>query len=379
MIFVDRQGALDRALDQLAAQQVIALDTEADSLHSYFDKTCLVQFSTPDEDFVIDPLAKLDLSRLGEILANPSINKILHGADYDVRILQRDFGYLITNLTDTMICAQLLGYDAFGLAALLEKHFNVKLDKVHQRADWAMRPLPPDMLGYAAMDTHYLIPLAALLREDLEKRGRWEWAREEFARLEAVRFRETDSEAEVWRKLKNIGALDRRSLAVLRDLHNWRDGLARAADRPPFKIIGNDALVDIAREKPRTKEELSALKSVSRPHAAKHGATIVRIVLAALEAPESTLPERGESKAWIRDRALEGRIDRLKRVRDIVARDLALDPGILAPRHVLTAVATIEPQGLADFNAVPAMREWQKGLLGEAFLAVTRKDKQLSL
>src|SRR5213075_986016 len=254
-------------------------------------------------------------------------------------------------------------YEAFGLAALLERHFGVKLNKVHQRADWSMRPLSPDMLEYAALDTHYLIALADRLREELKELGRWEWAQEEFARLESVRYRESE-EQEPWRRLKNLGALDRRSLAIVRDLHAWRDTLARDADKPPFKIIGNDTIIEIARQKPETREDLAKMKGVSRYHSDRFGREIVRIVRAALELDEASLPEKNEPKAWIRDRVLDARVNRMKTARDRIAKELKIDPAILAPRHVLTAVATS-----GSLDDAGAMREWQKRILGDALLA----------
>ena len=366
MKWIDRQEALQPALERIAAEQVVAIDTEADSLHSYFDKVCLVQISIPGEDFIIDPLARVDLAKFGEILGNPSINKVFHGGDYDLRIMNRDFGFVVKNLVDTSIAAQLLGYPAFGLAALLDRHFGVKLNKVHQRADWSMRPLPPDMLAYASMDTHYLTALADKLREELVALGRWEWALEEFTRLEAVRYREADEDAEPWRKLKSISGLDRRSLAILRDLHHWRDSLARKADRPPFKIIGNDSIIEIAKEKPQTTRELEAVKSVARYHSDRYGRDLLQIVRRALEIAEDELPEKNEPRPWIRDRALESRIERLKKVRDRFAAELKIDPAMLGPRHVLTSVAT---SGTLD---VPAMREWQKRVIGEALLGALK-------
>src|SRR3954451_11927981 len=179
MKWIAKQQAFDEMIDRIVTQPVIAVDTEADSLHSYFDKVCLIQISVPGEDLVVDPLRKLDLRRFGEVLADRGIVKILHGADYDLRILNRDFGFTPANLIDTMICAQLLGYEAIGLAALLERHFALKLDKSHQRADWAQRPLPRDMLAYATTDTRHLVELADKLRAELEALGRWEWALEE--------------------------------------------------------------------------------------------------------------------------------------------------------------------------------------------------------
>jgi ribonuclease D len=371
MKWIDRQDALDAALEQLAAQQEIAVDTEADSLHSYFDKVCLIQISVPGEDLIVDPLANVDLNRFGGLLANPAITKVFHGGDYDLRIMHRDFGFVVRNLIDTSICAQLLGYEAIGLAALLERHFGIKLNKTHQRADWSMRPLPPDMLDYAATDTHHLAALAANLREELAALGRWEWALEEFARLETVRYREADDDVEPWRKVKNIGGLDRRSLAVVRELYEWRDKLARKADRPPFKILGNDAIVEIAKVKPASPRELADVKPLSRYHSERFGRELVQMVRRVLEIPEAELPEKNAPKPWIRDKALEARIDRLKRVRDRTAKELKIDPSVLAPRHVLAGVAT---NGALD---VPAMREWQKQVIGSALLAALEPERKL--
>lgn len=362
MIFIDKQPAFDRAMDDVREHAELAVDTEADSLHSYFDKVCLIQMSIPDQDLIVDPLAKIDLAKFGETLADRNVTKVLHGADYDLRILHRDFNFTIANLIDTSICAQLLGYEAFGLAALLERHFGLKVDKSHQRADWAMRPLTPDMLDYAAMDTRYLIALARKLRDELMALSRWEWALEEFARLEQVRFTERDEDDEPFRRLKGLGALDRRSLAIVRALHMWRDGLARAADRPPFKVIGNDAIMEIAKGKAASIDALKEIKAVSQYHRNRYGKDIVHIVRDALAIDEAGLPEKAESKAWQRDKEVEARVNKLKTVRDRIAKELKVDVSVLAPRHVLTAVATNRSLD------VPAMREWQKRVLGDALL-----------
>jgi ribonuclease D len=372
MKWIDRQDALDEVLHRVGAHDQIAIDTEADSLHSYFDKVCLIQISIPNEDLVVDPLNGISLKTFGEILGNPSVTKVFHGGDYDLRIMNRDFGFTVRNLIDTSVCAQLLGYEGIGLAALLDRHFGVKVNKAHQRADWSMRPLPPDMLEYAAMDTHYLVALAAKLREELEALGRWEWAVEEFSRMESIRFREaSDEDPEPWRKVKNIGALDRRSLAIVRDLYAWRDALARKADRPPFKVLGNDSLVDIAKEKPATVRDLAQIKTVARYHSDRYGRDLAGIVRRALEIPEAELPDKNEPKPWIRDKSVESKIDRLKRVRDKYARELKIDGSVLAPRHILASIAT------SNTLDVPAMREWQKQLMGEDLLKQLEGDKKL--
>ena len=360
MIWIDTQDVFDAAMKRVAAQPEVGVDTEADSLHSYFDKVCLIQISIPGEDLIIDPLRKLDLSAFGEMLANERITKVLHGADYDLRILNRDFNFTIANVIDTMICAQLLGYDAIGLAALLERYFALTVDKTHQRADWAVRPLPRVMLEYAASDTRHLIALAGRMREELIALGRWEWAEEEFARLEMIRFAEKDQNGEGFRRLKGINALDRRSLAIARALYDWRDELARAADRPPFKIFGNDVIIEVARAKAADAEGLNGVKALSPSHRRRYEREILRRVRQALALPEEMLPEKGEARQWPRDKALEARISRLKVVCDKKAKELKLDPGVLAPRHVLTAIATS-----GNLDQVPAMRDWQRRVLGD--------------
>jgi ribonuclease D len=365
MIFIDQQQPFDAAMQRAASQPVVAVDTEADSLHSYFDKVCLIQMSIPGEDVIIDPLRKLDLAPFGGLLADRHVQKVLHGADYDLRILNRDFGYTIANLVDTSICAQLLGYEGIGLAALLERHFGVQLDKSHQRADWAMRPLPRNMLEYAATDTRYLIALAEKLRAELEALGRWDWAVEEFGRLENVRFEKEETE-EPFRRMKGLGGLDRRTLAVVQRLYDHRDALARKADRPPFKIFSNEIILETARVRPTTPAELEQVKSLPPSQRPRFGRDILRIVREAMALDEAALPQKPESKPWTRDKALETRVNRLKAARDKVVKELKIDPAVLAPRHVLTAVAEA---GTLD---VPAMREWQKRVVGDALLAALK-------
>jgi ribonuclease D len=365
MNWIDNQRALDEALRRVAAQAQVAVDTEADSLHSYFDKVCLIQISIPGEEMIIDPLVGLDLSAFGAILADASTTKVLHGGDYDLRILNRDFGFTASNVIDTMICAQLLGYEGIGLAALLERYFAIIVDKSHQRADWAQRPLPRVMLEYASSDTRHLLELASKMHEELMVLGRWEWAVEEFSRLEAVRFTGREDNGEGFRRLKGISGFDRRSLAVARALYDWREEMARNADRPPFKIFGNDIIIQVARAKASTPDALAEIKALPFALRRRYGREMVRRVRQALDLPDEMLPEKGDARPWNRDREVENRVTRLKTIRDRKAKELKLDPGVLAPRHVLTAIATTR-----DLAQVPAMREWQKRVLGEELIRV---------
>lgn len=361
---------LATAVERIGEAPTIAVDTEADSLHSYFDKVCLIQISIPGEDYLIDPLAKIDLAPLGAVLSDPASRKVLHGADYDVRILQRDFGILILNLTDTMICAQILGYEAMGLAALLKRHFDLDVDKAHQRADWAMRPLPSDMLRYAVLDTHYLDRLAAKLRDELLALGRWEWAEEEFGRLEAVRYEENERDQEAYRKIKGSSKLTRRGLAILRLLYWWRDQVAQRLDRPPFKVIGNEALVSIATDHPRNLQQLAGAMGVAPIHVRKYGEELLAIVERALAIHDDELPEKMQPKPWLRDKEIERTVDALKAARDSVAASLKISPSVLAPRHVLVSVASQKPATLDELSSIPAMREWQKKVLGPSLMEV---------
>ncbi|HXI13689.1 MAG TPA: ribonuclease D [Thermoanaerobaculia bacterium] len=365
MKWIASQESLNELASELEPASIVAFDTEADSLHSYYDKVCLIQISAGADDYVVDPLTKIDLTRLGEILSNPAVTKVFHGADYDLRILRRDFGFSVVNFVDTMVCAQLLGYESFGLSALLKQHFNVDADKSHQRADWSMRPLTSQMLAYATMDTHYLIELQAQLREKLEALGRWDWAVEEFGRMESIKFREAEEKEEGFRRIKGSNRLDRRGLAALSLLHDWRDGLARKSDRPPFKIIGNEAMLEISRALPTNIESLKSVKAVAPYHTSRFGREILSMMSKARGLDESELPARADSKGWVRDKNLERRLEKLKKVRDEVAESLKIEQSLLAPKHVLTSIAELDPKQLDDLDAVPSLRRWQKSVMGE--------------
>lgn len=369
MKWIDTPAGLERAAEAMKASERVAIDTEADSLHSYFDKTCLIQVTAGGEDWIIDPLRRMALDPLRQLLEDPAKQKVLHGADYDLRILQRDFGIRIRNIFDTMIAAQLLGYESFGLAALLQRFFGVEVDKKHQRADWAQRPLPPELLAYAASDTHYLAELASKLEAELREKDRWSWAEEEFTRLEEIEWREPEPVEEGFRRMKKIAKLAPRALGVLSRLWDWRDAQARAADKPAFRILQNETMIEIAERMPSSAEELASIRGFSPWHQRKCSREVLRIVEEVRGLPESELPSRVQPKQWLRDAALERRIDKLRAVRDRIAGDLGLDPGILAPRHVLASVAQLAPLSVEQLEEIPALRRWQRGLLGEAMVA----------
>jgi len=319
-----------RALVEGVDHGPLALDTEADSLHNYPDKVCLIQLHAGGAGYLIDPLAGFDLSPLAPLLGDPELPKILHGADYDLRVLHRDFGFEVRGLFDTMIAARLVGETSFGLAALLERHFGVGLDKRYQRADWARRPLPSAMARYAALDTLYLQPLAERLERELRRLGRKAWADEEFRRLEGVRWRD-EPDPEAYRRIKGAAALGRRGLAALRELAARRESEARRRGRPPFKVLGNDALVRLAGALPE--QDLPELRLRRRP---RHGP------------------------------GHDGRLRRLCRERDALAASLGLEPAVLAAKPVLEEVLLCLERGEQP-GTVPDLRRWQAELLRPAF------------
>jgi len=252
---VDSYVAQPEALAELiaAVRRVprIAVDTEAASFHRYRDRIYLIQISTADRTALIDPLAVTDLSPVGAVLADPGIEKTFHDADYDLRVLDRDYAFRAARLFDTRIAAQLAGEPAIGLAALLEKYAGVKLAKEHQKADWSQRPLPPPMLAYAAEDTRHLLALRDALEQRLRELARLEWAREEFTRLEGLRWTGVaEGDADGYLRVKGAKGLQPRALGVFRELHRWRETVAERDDKAPFRVIGNDSLLAISKATP---------------------------------------------------------------------------------------------------------------------------------
>src|SRR2546425_8453921 len=256
MMHIRTDAALAEVVAALRREPLVAADTEAASFHRYRDRIFLVQLSSPRQTAIIDPLAVHDLAPVGELLADPQVEKIFHDADYDLRILDRDYGFHARRLCDTRIAAQLAGERAVGLAALLDKHLGVKLSKEHQKADWSRRPLPPAMLEYAAADTRHLPALREALRARLVALGRLAWAEEEFARLEALRWTGSGDGADAYLRVKGAKALAPRQLATLRELYRWREEVGARADTATFRIIGDDALLAGSQALPETHEAL---------------------------------------------------------------------------------------------------------------------------
>ena len=369
--YIDTPEQIELFLDDITGVRELALDTEGASFHRFIDRIYLLQITTRERSAVIDPIPLGKPERLGTLLEDPAVEVVLHDADYDLRLLHQDYGWHVRNIFDTRIAAQLLGIKSFGLAALLEQFFGVQLDKKHQRADWSLRPLTQGMLDYAAQDTRYLLDLRDELRSRLEKLGRLEWAREEFDRLEGTKWDDED-ESQNFLRIKGARDLNRRELALLRELVPWRDGVARELDRATFRVMGNEVLLDIARTAPKTAQQLAGLKGMPRGILERGGAAILSAVTRGLEVAEEHLPKFPRAPKWEREEDFEANVTKLKAVRDAAAVRLSLDPGVLCSRERLEAIVRKKPSKVKDLEDVPGLRRWQIAEMGEDFVEALR-------
>jgi len=370
-LVADERG-LKELVRRLADHERSAVDTEADSFYHYQEKVCLLQVTAGDRDWLIDPLAKLDLGSFGEVLADPRREKIFHDGEYDVLILRREYGFRFRNLFDTRIAAAALGSDAPGLASVLQHYFGIELDKSQQRSDWSRRPLSPQQVAYARLDTRYLIPLAARMRAQLDERERLMIVEGECARLEEIEPPERVFNPDEFVRLKGARGLRPRSLRALRELFAWRDGAARARDVPPFKVLSHGALVAVARALPRNVRELERVDGLS-PRLAKRIADDVLAVLAEANelGPLNRVPKAPPKAGEPRLDEIDGELhERLKQWRKGRAEGEGMDSSLVMNRVALRHLAQERPRDLAALRGTEGVLEWQVERYGGEILEV---------
>ncbi len=373
MQYIRTETELDESLAILRSSDLIALDTEAAGYHRYHDRMCLLQLSTRTDTFLVDTLAVPDIRALGPVLAEEGREVILHDAEYDLRLLARDHLVRIGNLFDTKIAAQLLGEPAIGLGALVEKYLGHKMDKKHQRADWAQRPLPQDMLEYAAEDTRHLPRLRDALRAALEERGRWSWAEEEFRIREDADWSPAPPDLETFLKIKNTRDLIPAQLAALRELHAWRESVASKRDVAPFRVVSNEIMVALSRALPAAESGVATTPGVPGSIAERYGREMFQALARAAAMTADQHPQRPRSRGRpAPDPELDKLVERLKTARDHSAEELGLDRGFLMPRQQLEDVAKSGAKKPADLGSVPDMRRWQIEAMGEQLLTVLK-------
>lgn len=365
-LWIATQAALQKLAEELARHPRLAIDTESNGLHAFKEQVCLIQFSTPDTDYLLDPLALPNLSVLAPIFANPAIEKTFHAAEYDLICLKRDFGFNVVNIFDTMQAARIIGEKLVGLDAVLAAKMGIVINKKYQKADWGVRPLSPEMLNYARFDTHYLLALRDLLQVELETKGRWNLAREEFARL-ALGNGNHRPEVPSWQRIGSKHKLTDQQLTILKELCLWRDKLASRMDRPTFKVIDDRRLAEIAASVPQSMGDLAPHLTENQRH--RFGPEILRAVSRGLKAPSVTRPDRAARP----NQAFLTRLDKLSEWRKKTAAKLGIESDLVLPKNWMHAIAEKPPKDLQELCALMTDSPWRIEQFGEEILKLVVK------
>jgi len=352
--FVDTPEKLDKMIPVLMKEPVIAVDTESNSLFAYQEHVCLIQFSIPKRDYLVDPLALEDLSPLAPLFSSSENEKIFHAAEYDLIMLDQDFGFEFNHLFDTMVAARILGWKAVGLGSIINNQFDIQIEKKYQRANWGKRPLPPEMLEYAQLDTHYLIPLRKRIKGELQKIGRWTLAEEDFQRACHVNSSHHERNgADCWR-INGARDLEPQQLAILQELCKYRDQMAKSLDRPLFKVINNNTLYNIAYACPRSMHELENIKGISQKQARWLGRGLLSAIDRGLQASPPKLPHKPRPSD---DYLL--RVDKLRQWRKRTSRAMGVESDVVLPKDLLYEFATINPKTYDQVSEIMESVPWR--------------------
>ncbi len=360
-------------LEELAARMMaspfIAVDTESDSLYSYTEKICLVQFSITDEDYIVDPLTTYSLEPLADVFANPAIEKIFHGADYDLVSLKRGYGFHFANIFDTMVAARILGRKSIGLAALVAEQMGLRMDKTQQRSDWGHRPLTSEQLAYACHDTRYLPALRDQLLSELRQRGREQEAREAFTDLANLEPRARGFDPDAFWNMKGVRDLDVPGQHVVNALHRWRADQARFEDRPMFKVVHDRTLVDVASARPASFEALRQSHLLSSYQLTRYGHQIMDAVNKSRQQTERLKPPHQRNSNRPDDLTLTV-YERLRAWRKERAQQRDVEPDVIASNDLLMRLATQRPKTAADLEGLAGLGAWRRNEYGDEILAI---------
>ena len=367
-VLVTRPKDLHHMVDILSSESILAVDTESNSLYAYQERVCLIQFSTPQLDYLVDPLV-LDVKPLAPVFANPKIEKVFHAAEYDLITLKRDYDFTFANLFDTMVAARILGWEEVGLGSILKSQFGVQLDKRYQRANWGQRPLPPDLLAYARMDTHYLIALQQRLKTHLEAGDRWPLALEDFRRLQDVNGRDPTEQPDSCWRISGAYDLSSQQAAILHELCAYRAHMAKTIDKPVFKVIGDKMLLAIAQAAPKDVAEMRRLPEVNPKIMERHTEALLRAVRRGLQA-EPIHPPRSPRP----DEQYLARLEALRNWRKTRAQKFGVGSDVVLPRERMYALAAQNPKNIQELTQVLEQLPWRLEKFGEEILnALMRK------
>ena len=368
---IDSPAELNRLVKRLTKQRIIGVDLEADSMYHFQEKVCLIQIATRRSTAVIDPLQVRNLAVLKPVFRRGDILKIFHGADYDIRSLYRDFRISINNLFDTELACRFLGLKETGLEAVLKRRYNVRLDKKYQRKDWSKRPLPEEMIAYAAKDVRYLIPLAKSLQQELKSKGRLTWVEEECRHLSKVRPANSNS-GPMFVNFKGAGKLGPRGLAALEELLQMRKKIAQKQDRPLFRIIGNKSLLKLAEVRPINlnrlhKSEILGVKQIER-----YGNGVVTALIKAQRIPSKKLPRYPRKTAPMVPAIVAKRVKELRIWRDRMAKKLKVDPAIICTKALISAIAVQKPTTMSSLGRMKELKAWQVSEFGNDIIQILK-------
>jgi len=363
--FVKNHSTWTECLAQLQGEPRLAIDLEANSLYAYRERVCLIQISVPGHDYIIDPVAGFKFEALGELIADPAVEKIFHAAEYDLILMKRQYGWTLKNLFDTMWATRILGNRRCGLANLLEGHFDVKQNKRHQKANWCKRPLSPAQLAYAQMDTHYLITLADHLAEELKAAGRLEEAREIFAEQTHIQLPDNGFDPDGFWSIGAIKTLNGRQRAIVKALYSYRDQQAKKQDRPPFKVFGDRTLIELAETAPSTINDLPAVYGMSNGQIRRYGRNILQIVREAEKAPA---PRRPRANSQRQPDAVYIRYEKLHNWRKERARRRGVESDVIVSRNTLWQLAQHNPQSEQELAQIECLGTWRREAYGEDIL-----------
>jgi ribonuclease D len=366
-VLVADDASLERLAIELAAYPVVAVDTESNSLHAYRERVCLIQFSTPHADYIVDPIRQPVLNALGPLFANPDLQKVFHAAEYDLICLRRDYRFEFANIFDTMSAARTLGWPQVGLASILDSHFGVTMNKKYQRADWKRRPLTPEQLDYARLDTHYLVALRDKQLEALAESGRWAEAHEEFERLARLRgdpYNAVPDPAAFWR-VKGARDLAPSQAAVLQALFAYREQQAERLDRPPFKVMGEATLMELARRVPRRAEDLHGVPGMTPDQIQRHANGVLQAIRQGVDAPPQRAPQADREPDDV-----QNRYDRLHTWRKNRAKARGVESDVILPRTALWDLARRPPRTHDELAHIADFGPWRRQTYGDEILAL---------
>lgn len=343
-IWVNTKQLLQQMMDDLTTQNRVAVDTESNSLHAFREQVCLMQFSSTQADYLVDPLAIRDLSMLAPVFSNPNIEKIFHAAEYDLICLRRDFGFGFANLFDTMQAARVLGYPAVGLDRLLGEKFGIHTDKRHQKANWGARPLTKEQIHYARLDTHYLFDLRDVLEKELLEADRLQFAKEDFFRACLTEDAKQKFNGESWGRFAARKDLSLRELTIVAQLCKWRDHEAEKLNRPPYKVVMDDTFVVLSKNPPEMKVDLSAA-GLSEKQIRLWGDALLAAIKHGVEAP---LVQRKQIE--VRDDAFLRRFEKLKVWRKKIGLEMGVESDVILPKPYLTILSENPPVDIEDLK-----------------------------